>query len=36
MSPTDHNAFGASAEDCICLFLLDGDLIFLDADGNPL
>lgn len=33
---TDHYARGASEEDCICLFLLDGDLIFLDGDGNPL
>lgn len=33
---TDHYARGASEEDCICLFLLDGDLIFLDEDGNPL
>nr|WP_211105597.1 cupin domain-containing protein [Azospirillum melinis] len=32
---TDHYARGASEEDCICLFLLDGDLIFLDEDGNP-
>ena len=28
---TDHHARGASEEDCICLFLLDGDLIFLDG-----
>lgn len=33
---TDHHAFGASEEDCICLFLLDGDLIFLDENGKPL
>lgn len=33
---TDHRAFGASEEDCICLFLLDGELIFLAEDGNPL
>ncbi|PWC84753.1 hypothetical protein TSH100_17255 [Azospirillum sp. TSH100] len=33
---TDHHAFGASEEDCICLFLLDGDLIFLGEDGEPL
>lgn len=36
VADTDHYAFGASEEDCICLFLLDGDLIFLDEDGNPL
>ncbi|BAI75542.1 anti-ECFsigma factor (plasmid) [Azospirillum sp. B510] len=36
VAATDHHAFGASEEDCICLFLLDGDLIFLDGDGNPL
>ncbi|WP_042697809.1 ChrR family anti-sigma-E factor [Azospirillum sp. B506] len=33
---TDHHACGASEEDCICLFLLDGDLIFLGEDGHPL
>ncbi|CAO3432369.1 cupin domain-containing protein [Azospirillum endophyticum] len=36
VAATDHHAHGASEEDCICLFLLDGDLIFLDEDGNPL
>jgi putative transcriptional regulator len=32
LAPTDHHARGASEEDCICLFLLDGDLIFLDGE----
>nr|WP_211113354.1 ChrR family anti-sigma-E factor [Azospirillum endophyticum] len=36
VAATDHHARGASEEDCICLFLLDGDLIFLDEDGNSL
>ncbi|KAA0594497.1 putative transcriptional regulator [Azospirillum lipoferum] len=36
VADTDHHAFGASEEDCICLFLLDGELIFLDEDGKPL
>lgn len=32
VADTDHHARGASEEDCICLFLLDGDLIFLDGE----
>ncbi|MFS2008758.1 ChrR family anti-sigma-E factor [Azospirillum sp. CT11-132] len=35
VADTDHHASGASEEDCICLFLLDGELIFLDEAGNP-
>lgn len=35
VADTDHHAQGASEEDCICLFLLDGELIFLDEEGNP-
>ena len=35
VADTDHHARVASEEDCICLFLLDGELIFLDEAGKP-